>query len=375
MGKRSSNPFSLGTYEGVDRFCDREAETNRILEAVDNGRNLLLVSLRRMGKTGLLFHVLEKLKKRGDACFYLDLLATTTAEAFTIALAREVIGNLEKPTEKWARQISTLFRNLVPVITFDNLSGQPSLELKLNQASMAVQTLEEIMVFLGRQQKRIVLALDEFQQIANYQEGSFEATLRSLSQKHGNIRFIFSGSERHVLAQMFTYAKRPFYQSAELMSLEPVDPEKYMTFIARHFKKAERQIEREALDFIFRWTWGHTYYVQYFCNRLFSSGLVEISRNDARLMAMRILEEQASIFHSYRHIIPPAQWNLLSAIAKEPEGASRLFSAHFIHKHRIGSPGSVRNLLKGLIDKQMVFETQGLYFCYDRFLGRWLERS
>jgi AAA+ ATPase superfamily predicted ATPase len=374
MGKRSSNPFSLGTYDGPDRFCDREEETRRILEAVDNGRNLLLISLRRMGKTGLLFHVLEKLKKRGDACFYLDLLSGSSAEDFTLALAREVIGKLEKPTEKWARQISTLFRNLVPVITFDNLSGQPSLELKLSKPSLAVQTLEEIMTFLGRQQKPIVLALDEFQQVAAYAEGSFEATLRSLSQKHGNIRFIFSGSEKHVLAQMFSYAKRPFYQSAEPMSLEPVPAEKYKAFITAHFKKAGRTIAPTALDFIFQWTWGHTYYVQYFCNRLFATGVMSVSEGDARLMALRILTEQESIFNTYKLIIPHAQWNLLTGIAKEQEGASKLFSGRFIKTYNIGSPGSVRNILKGLLDKQLVFEEQGRYYCYDRFLGRWLER-
>ena len=46
------NPFIVSGYVSADYFCDREVETEELTQALVNGRNTVIVSPRRMGKTG-----------------------------------------------------------------------------------------------------------------------------------------------------------------------------------------------------------------------------------------------------------------------------------------------------------------------------------
>ena len=63
-----TNPFLITGYQGPDYFCDREKETASLMSALKNGRNITLISPRRMGKTGLIKNV-----------FYYCLLYTSDA--------------------------------------------------------------------------------------------------------------------------------------------------------------------------------------------------------------------------------------------------------------------------------------------------------
>ncbi|MBF4213444.1 ATP-binding protein, partial [Pseudomonas donghuensis] len=65
-------------------------------------------------------------------------------------------------------------------------------------------TLKEIFDYLGSSEKRCYIAIDEFQQIAEYPEKGVEALLRSYIQFLPNVNFIFAGSKQHVMQEMFT---------------------------------------------------------------------------------------------------------------------------------------------------------------------------
>lgn len=197
------NPFLVYGYVSPRYFCDREEETGKMLSALENGRNLTLIAPRRMGKTGLIKNVFHRMRQRkGEAvCLYMDIFATHDLASFVGLLAKTVLG-----------QLDTLR------ISADELTGVPTVSLDI-VPDKSEQILKEIFDYMAASGRTCYLAIDEFQQITSYPEKGTEALLRSYIQFLPNVRFIFAGSIRHLMEEMFASAKRPFYQSTQLMVL------------------------------------------------------------------------------------------------------------------------------------------------------------
>ncbi|MFV0482984.1 MAG: hypothetical protein ACK5MG_02660 [Bacteroidales bacterium] len=73
MDNNKYNPFSVSAYRGAEYFCDRDEETERIISNLENGISTTVVSIRRIGKTGLIHHVLYQLPT-GWQGVYIDIL-------------------------------------------------------------------------------------------------------------------------------------------------------------------------------------------------------------------------------------------------------------------------------------------------------------
>jgi uncharacterized protein len=234
--------------------------------------------------------------------------------------------------------------------------------------------LDEIFGFLNErsQEKPIVIAIDEFQQIANYAEINVEALLRSKIQQLPNVNFIFSGSDRQLLTSMFADAKRLFYQSTGFMHLKEIPEEEYRQFINSKFTAGSIVTDDEAISEIFELTRRHTYYVQFLCNRLFGSGLTTIGKEAVIQTLSDIFRENEVYYGEYRELLTKPQWNLLIAIAKE-EGVSKVTSGSFIKNHDLSNNATVRRGIQSLLDKKIIYKTDAKFFVQDVFFAKWLK--
>lgn len=369
-----SNPFLIKGYYSPAYFCNRNQETERMLSAVKNNRNLTLVALRRIGKTGLIHHLFHYLKKeKNTECFYFDILPTLNLAEFIAQLGKSLIGSLDSTPEKTIKKIGTLFSGLRPSIKYDALTGEPSIEFDLQAPFHAEHSLEQIFQYLQKQNKKIVIAIDEFQQITHYPEKNTEALLRSHVQKSNNIHFIFSGSQQHVLTSMFTAYKKPFYQSTEMMFLEKINRKEYAAFIRQQFQKGGKNIEMKIIEDLLDWTRVHTWYVQYVCNKLFDLREENISSSILHEEFRTILKENEGTYYNYRNLLTDYQFLLLRAVAKEG-GVEQPTSKEFIKKYNLGAASSVKTALTSLTEKEIVYREKGKYFIDDLFFSRWLER-
>ena len=221
---RLNNPFVVYGYKGPEYFCDRVAESNKICSALRNERNVTLVSPRRMGKTGLIHHVFNKMETEDKECkcFYIDIFATKNIEQFVQTLGSAVIGKLDSFSQSALRKIQEFFSAWRPAVTFDQLTGLPTVTLDIKQ-NEGNESLKQIFEYMKMSGKRCYIAIDEFQQIQNYSERGLEAMLRSYIQFLPNVYFIFSGSHQHMMEEMFLSANRPFFQSSMVMSLGSID--------------------------------------------------------------------------------------------------------------------------------------------------------
>lgn len=375
--KTQDNPFYLRGYHGSYLFCDRDKETKQLIENVKNGINTTLISIRRMGKTGLIHHTFNSLNKdKNIICIYIDIYATQNLSDFTNQLASIILKSFPK-NKNIGKEFVKMIKGFAPVFSYDPLTGIPNVSLSYSQSNQPEHSLKSLFDFLEKQNKKIVIAFDEFQQITEYPEKNVEHILRTLIQPLKNCSFIFSGSQKHILLEMFSSAKRPFFSSTQFLFLSNIPQEKYNVFIKKVFKKYKRTITNDAVDFILNWTKKHTYYTQALCNKVFAQNNDKITIEDVYKSCDTILKEQENIFYQYRNLLTKSQWKLLTAIAKE-ESVSQPTSFGFISKYDLGNPSSVRRSLLSLIDKEMVYEIsnkeQNKYSVYNCFLSRWLER-
>jgi hypothetical protein len=374
----SKNPFPVVGYHGSKLFCDRETESERLLKNLTGGLNTTLISLRRMGKTALIFHVFEELLKENQSiCLYVDLYPTRNIRDLTRQLAT-VSMNVLPRKKRTGNRFLTFLKGLRPVITYDPLTGAPGVRFEYSSASEYEGTLSALLNFLDELGTEIYLAFDEFQSIASYEEGNAEAILRTMIQPLKNIHFIFSGSNRHMMHEIFHDSKRPFFASTRIMSLSAISDDNYSRFIGEKFAESKRKISPEAISFVLDWTRRHTYYTQSVCNTLFSTGAKEIDIQFVKAVCSEILDEQEKTFLQYRHLLTSNQWQLLMAVAKEGK-VYKPQSGEFLSNHSLGTPAGSKRALDALLDKEMIYEesdSSGRYYSvYDLFLSRWLERQ
>jgi len=244
-----NNPFLITTYISPDYFCDREVETKRILSAVNNNRNILILSLRRMGKTGLVHHVFSHLTHQDKiAVIYLDIMHCQNLGDFINELGKAVLNRFDQPGTRYYKKTMKFLSGLRPRMTFDPLSGVPAFDFQLKDFVEEQATLDQILHYLSSLEQRVVIGFDEFQQVASFPEIGTEALLRGRFQSLSNISFVFSGSRRQLLLSMFQHQKRPFYQSAELLFLDRIPAESYVAFIRSKFAHQGARIDKEALE-------------------------------------------------------------------------------------------------------------------------------
>ena len=371
---KPNNPFLVTGYHSPEYCCDRRQETETMIQALYNGRNVTLIAPRRMGKTGLVKHVFYKLREQEPdiVTFYMDIYSTQSLGDFIRLFASTVLGRLDSVPQKALGRVGKFIKSCRPVFTFDELTGQPKVTIDIVPSSEEA-TLREIFDYLRSSEKRCYIAIDEFQQIAEYPEKGAEALLRSYIQFVPNINFIFAGSKQHIMQQMFHSAKRPFYQSTQTQVIDRIARDEYYRFAADFFSRQGRKLAEETFGYLYDAFDGHTWYIQTLLNRLYGYA----GNPDIGMVDYAIGEVVAESTYTYENLLaayPASNIRLLKAIAKA--GCVReINSGDFITEYRLRAASSVNSALKRLIDREMVCKTADGYIVYDRFMAIWLRQQ
>ena len=370
------NPFIVTGKIEPEYFCDRVTESARLIKSVTNGNNLVIISPRRMGKTGLIQFCYDKPEIADEYyTFFIDILHTSSLREFTYLLGREIYETLLPRSRKMTSLFIQTIKSISGKFGFDPITGMPTFNVELGDIDRPEYTLDEIFQYLARADKPCIVAIDEFQQIAKYPEKNIEAQLRTHIQKLRNCNFIFAGSERHMMQEMFTSAARPFYHSADMLELKAIVPEIYIPFIVSHFEKRTRHIAPDDVERVYNLFKGHTYYVQKTFNEAFADTPEgeECTLETLRAAIDNMIASNDTIFREILSNIPEKQKELLYAIAKEGE-AERITSAAFIKRHSLASASSVQSAMKKLLEKDIITEINKVFSVTDRLFAMWMNR-
>ena len=372
------NPFIVKAYESKELFCDRKEELQLMLRNCVNQTDMTLISQRRMGKTGLILRLFDELQttKPDIHTIYLDIFASRNIDDFIKLLAEATMKSFPVKTSIGER-LMTFIKSLRPQLSFDNITGEPQLQIAYQTAHEKEYTLRGLFDFLDSQEVPIIIAIDEFQQIRDYPEQNMEALLRTYIQQMHNLTFIFCGSKKHLMADIFTNEKKPFYASTSFVSLSKIDEAPYTAFIRRLFEERQRPITSEAIQFILTWTRRHTYYTQQLCHTIYANGNQNIDLEEVKLACNQLMQQSESVYLQYRQMLTDKQWDYLIAIAKE-ESVQQITASAFLKRHKIGTPSVSRRLADALCEKGLLNDDSTLdgtvYSVSDVFLSHWMER-
>ncbi len=345
-----------------------------MIGALHNGRNLTLVAPRRMGKTGLIKNVFYKLKEQEPdiVTLYMDIYSTQNLGDFVQLLASTVLGKLDSTPQKAMNRIAKFIKSCRPVFTVDQFTGTPKITIDIAPATEQT-TLGEIFDYLQSSEKRCYIAIDEFQQIAEYPENGVEALLRSRIQFLNNVNLVFAGSKQHVMQEMFLSAKRPFYQSTQIVSIDRIDKDEYYAFASGFFRGQKRDLSEETFSYIYDQFEGHTWYIQNILNRLYGYS----QKIDTGLVDYAISEIVSESEYAYETLLSAYTTNsvrLIKAIAKEG-WVKEITAGDFITKYKLKAASSITTAIKKLVDKELVYKTSDGYIVYDQFMAIWLRQQ
>lgn len=371
------NPFIVYGHIPDEYFCDREKESKRLLQYLTNQQNVVLSSERRMGKSKLVEHVFERPQIANDyITISIDILDTGSLSEFVFALGNAVFNAVAKRSDKLMRNFTTMLKSVQASFGFDPIQGTPTFNVKLGELTQPAFTLKEIFDYLDQAGKRCLLVIDEFQQITNYPEKNVEATLRTYMQHTSNSNFVFAGSQRRIMAEMFGSAKRPFYNSARQIDLDAIDRDIYVKFAQRLFEQNDKYITREAVCSVYDSFKGITLYNQQVMNDAFEATpkgeTCDTETTD--MLINNFIGENDKRFREMLRFITDQQKAVFYAIA-EDEPVKSITSGEFTNKHHLKSPSSTQSAVKSLLKADFITRHDGKYSLSDPLMDLWLKKN
>jgi AAA+ ATPase superfamily predicted ATPase len=371
------NPFVIGKYVSDEFFCDREKDTELVKKQITNGRNMTLIADRRIGKSGLISHVFAQPDIQQDYyTIIVDLFATNSLSEMVSIWGKELYRQVQIQSKSWRDKFFDVLTSLRVGLKYDPVSGMPTFDLGMGDISMPKLTLDQIFDYLEMADKPCVVAFDEFQQIMYYPEKNIEALLRTYIQRCKKTQFIFAGSRKHMMTEMFLSPARPFYQSTINLGLGLIPLEIYVDFAQKMFKRGEKAIEADAVEEIYNTYHGVTWYLQLLMNEMYyltpKGGTC--TKESIEPAIQNTLRVQESTFLNLLANIPPRQKELLFAIAKAGI-AENINSSEFIQKYKLQSSSSIQSALKGLEEKDIVIcSADKKWRIYDTLLEQYIRR-
>lgn len=371
------NPFPIFGYHGPAYFCDREKEKEALIQSIRNGRNVTLFAPRRIGKTGLIHHVFHHLPKWN--CIYLDVQESASLAEFSNSFLSAILNGISK-NKTLLKRFQDWLLALRPVLSNNPHSGNFEIEIDFKSDIQQKSTIKESLQILDKQGPTII-ALDEFQHMTSWSRDHLvtEGWLRSEIQKLKNVRFIFSGSQFHLLSDMFQSAKRPFYASTQPMNIGKINEKIYQAFILRHFRQSGIKINDTDISTIQEWAHGNTYNIQLLCNRVFAKAFKRFDISIIDEAIVEIYSENSLSYYALRGSMTKVQWRVLYAIAMEGTVSSPT-AQDFIRKYELGSGSGVLRALEYLLKRELVYKYineagDAYYEVYDLILMRWLQKK
>jgi len=370
------NPFVYGGRVSGDSFCNRESEIEELLQDIRGRQHVILSSQRRFGKTSLVWKVLEETQTEGIIPVYADLYPISTLGEFIEEYAKAIARTLSS-YEKAKRLMRELFSRLHLSMGIDP-AGNPQWSVGFDR-SRETETFDEVVSslenYLKAKGKYGVVVFDEFQQIIETNGEKTERRLRSAVQTHEHVSYLFVGSKRHLLHDLFSNPNRPFYRSGKIFPLEKIASGHLQKFVKKRFNGAGVDIDEKSLGLIVETTECHPYYTQYLCHVLYD--IMEkrrIRTDDVPKAIDLLLRRESTAYMNTWDLLTHRQRQTLVALS-ETGAEESPFRPEMLRRFNISQPAVMIRALKSLMDKDLVDRENGQYGIIDLFFKRWIRTS
>ena len=358
------NPFKYGVRVSGSSFFDRAKVKRAMLNTLDGGSNIVLYGPRRYGKSSLVGELLEDLRRRGTACAELNLMDIASLDDFIAKFARAVYRELA-PMTGALNQVAGLFKRITPTVGIDN-EGKPELKFTITSAKAGVEALRDVLELpakLCAKSRKMVIALDEFQEVSELGLGpQFERTMRSVIERQTNVSYVFLGSKAHLIERMFSAKSKPFYNAAQKFMLTRPPAEESAAFLVDRFKSSGISLAKPLADEMVRRADNVPYYLQALGSWVFNA---TTGRNSKSVSKPDIEEGFSDLYETERILLEDtfaahsqSQRLLMRALATEP---AAIFNEGYRNRHALASTSTVNTALRRLLAESTIECDSGTY--------------
>ena len=370
--------FVYGVAVSDYNFIGRERETKRLLDNFKGGINVILMSPRRLGKTSLVKHVCNKLDDKDIITVYLDIFGCKSEYDFYNKLATEVLKQTASKHELWFEEAKEFLYRLTPKISF---SPEPNSDFSISLGiTPKTHTPEEVLQMAEtiaiKRKKRIVICIDEFQQIGEMANGKqIQARLRTVWQHQKHVSYCLFGSKHHLMSSIFLHRSMPFFQFGDTISLNKIATEDWVEYIVSHFADGKRTISHALAEEICKFTENYSAYVQQLAWLVFT--LKEegetVTEDDVRQAKNDLLATNDILFMQMIEPLSEFQLNFLRAIAL---GIKKDFGLSEVREeYNLGSYSNITRLKTALLERDLIEKQNTGLVITDPIFAKWLKRK
>ena len=368
--------FVYGVAVSDYNFIGREQETKRLLDNFRGGINVILMSPRRLGKTSLVKHVCNKLDEEDIITVYLDIFGCKSEYDFYNKLAAEVLKQTASKHELWLEEAKEFIYRLTPKISF---SPEPNADFAISLGiTPKTHTPEEVLGMAEKiaikKGKRIVICIDEFQQIGEMANSKqIQARLRTVWQHQKQVSYCLFGSKHHLMSAIFLHRSMPFYQFGDIISLDKIATADWVEYIVSHFADGKRTISTALAEEICRFTDNYSAYVQQLSWLVYTQKEEgeRVDEADIKQASEDLLATNEVLFMQMVEPLSGYQLNFLRAICA---GVTKNFTLSEVReKYHLGSYSNVNRLKTALLERDLI-EKEGEVKITDPVFHKWFQR-
>lgn len=369
------NPFVFGKAVEGSYFTNRTKDAEHLEANLTHGINTILISPRRWGKTSLVKKVMANIIRPDIKIIYIDVFSCKSEYDFYKVFASTIIQQTSSKIEEWMTTAKEFLSRVITKVAFSPDSIQ---EYSLSFEFPVKDNAEDILQLPERiaQKKgiRIVVCLDEFQQVAEFQDSmTFQKKLRSVWQHQQKVSYCLFGSKRHLMTELFSDSSNPFYKFGDMMFLKKIPTEEWIPFICHKFQETGKVITEKQADRICKVTEDLSSYVQHLSWIVWYKAKPVVTNEMVEESIEELLEQNKVFFQREVEGLTELQLNLLKAIAN---GVDTGFTKkEVIKKYRLESSANVQGIKKSLLKKDLI-DIDGSIITYnDPLFKLWIKKN
>lgn len=350
-------PFSYGRIAEKENFTDRSSEVRLLTQNFKSLINTVIISPRRWGKTSLVNKAAQAVTEENQTILVcqIDIFNCRTEEEFYIAYANAVLKVATSAWEEFVAGVKKYLGRMAPIVSISDTSQTYELSFGINFKGNQLsydEILDLPQVIANDTKKRIVVCIDEFQNINEYEDPlAFQRKLRSHWQKHTSVCYCLYGSKRHMLLDIFNDYSMPFYKFGDILFLQKIGREDWIKFISERFSDTGKSISDELCGIIADRMKNHPYYTQQLSQQVWLRTTKESTEEIINDAFLSLIGQLGLLFSNIVDSLTPKQISFLIAVS---DGISNFSSKEILMKYKLGTSANIKNLRKATLERDLI---------------------
>lgn len=350
-------PFSYGRIAEKENFTDRSSEVRLLTQNFKSLINTVIISPRRWGKTSLVNKAAQAVTEENQTILVcqIDIFNCRTEEEFYTAYANAVLKVATSAWEEFVAGVKKYLGRMAPIVSISDTSQTYELSFGINFKGNQLsydEILDLPQVIANDTKKRIVVCIDEFQNINEYEDPlAFQRKLRSHWQKHTSVCYCLYGSKRHMLLDIFNDYSMPFYKFGDILFLQKIGREDWIKFISERFSDTGKSISDELCGIIADRMKNHPYYTQQLSQQVWLRTTKESTEEIINDAFLSLIGQLGLLFSNIVDSLTPKQISFLIAVS---DGISNFSSKEILMKYKLGTSANIKNLRKATLERDLI---------------------